>query len=111
MPAVEYLRAQRARTLLMREMAKAMEAVDVYVHSGFGNELLVSNLTGHPSVAVPSGVQKGKGDRETAQPFTFTGRLWGEADALAVAKAYQDATGHHTKRPPLEKLVEAGEKE
>ena len=111
-PAVEYLRAQRVRTLLMRQMAKAMEGVDVYVHSGFGNELLVSNLTGHPTVAVPNAVQPaGKDGRETALPFTFTGRLWGEADALAVAKAYQDATGHHTKRPDLGKLIEAGEKQ
>jgi Asp-tRNA(Asn)/Glu-tRNA(Gln) amidotransferase A subunit family amidase len=109
-PAVEYLRAQRVRTLLMQQMAKLMESVDVYVHSGFGTELPITNLTGHPTVVVPNGVQAGKGGRETAMPFTFTGRLWGEADALAVAKAYQDATGHHTKRPDLSKLAEAVEK-
>src|SRR5207248_2593426 len=109
-PAVEYLRAQRVRTLLMQEMAKVMEQVDLYVHSGFGGELLTSNLTGHPTVVVPNGVRKGNGGSETAQPFTFTGRLWGESELLAVAKAYQDATGHHTRRPPLEKLIEDGEK-
>jgi Asp-tRNA(Asn)/Glu-tRNA(Gln) amidotransferase A subunit family amidase len=110
-PAVEYLRAQRVRTLLMQEMAKVMEQVDLYVHSGFG-ELLTSNLTGHPTVVVPNGQPGGAGKGGGGQmvPFVFTGRLWGEAEALAVAKAYQDATGHHTKRPPLEKLMENGEK-
>lgn len=108
-PAVEYLRAQRVRTLLMQEMAKVMEQVDLYVHLGYGNELLTSNLTGHPTVVVPNGVPKG-GRGDQLVPFVFTGRLWGEAEALAVAKAYQDATDHHTKRPPLEKLTENGEK-
>ena len=35
-PAVEYLRAARVRTLLMRAMAKVMEQVDLYVGSGPG---------------------------------------------------------------------------
>lgn len=107
-PAVEYLRAQRARTLLMQEMAKVMESVDVYVCSG-GADLVTTNLTGHPSVVVPNGVRKTGGGGEAAVPFTFTGRLWGEAELLAVAKAYQDATAHHTKRPPLEKAAGGGE--
>jgi Asp-tRNA(Asn)/Glu-tRNA(Gln) amidotransferase A subunit family amidase len=110
-PAVEYLRAQRARTLLMQEMGKVMESVDVYVHSGFG-ELLISNLTGHPTVVVPNGQAGGaaKGGGGQMVPFLFVGRLWGEAEVLAVAKGYQDATEHHKKRPPLEKLAENGEK-
>jgi hypothetical protein len=29
------------------------------------------------------------------------GRLYGEADALALARAYQQATDFHTRRPPL----------
>jgi Asp-tRNA(Asn)/Glu-tRNA(Gln) amidotransferase A subunit family amidase len=110
-PAVEYLRAQRVRTLLMQEMAKVMEQVDLYVHSGYG-ELLISNLTGHPTVVVPNGqpaaAKGGRGNQMV--PFLFVGRLWGEAEALAVAKAYQDSTGHHTKRPPLEKALDNGEK-
>jgi len=48
-PAVEYLRAHRLRTIVMREMAQIMGPVDVYVVPSFGgdNELL-TNLTGHP---------------------------------------------------------------
>lgn len=99
--AVDYLRAQRVRTLLMREMAKVMEAVDVYVG---GNDLLITNLTGHPSVVLPNGLRKRDGV-ETPTALTFTGRLWGEGELLAVAAAYQEATGHHTRRPDMDKVT------
>ena len=52
-PAVEYLRAARVRTLLMRSMAKLMKTVDLYV--GSGQDLVITNLTGHPSVVFPGG--------------------------------------------------------
>jgi Asp-tRNA(Asn)/Glu-tRNA(Gln) amidotransferase A subunit family amidase len=94
---VDYLKAQRARVLLMREMAKVMEKVDLYVN---GNDLPITNLTGHPTVCLPNGFRGG-----TPSAITFTGRLFGESALLAVAKAYQDATGHHLKRPPQETWV------
>ncbi len=96
--AVDYLKAQRARTLLMREMAKATEKVDLYVG---GNDLSITNLTGHPTVCLPSGFTKSG----SPTALTFTGRLFGESTLLAVAKAYQEATGHHLKRPPQETWV------
>jgi Asp-tRNA(Asn)/Glu-tRNA(Gln) amidotransferase A subunit family amidase len=96
--AVDYLRAQRARTLLMREMAKVFEGVDCYVG---GNDLSITNLTGHPTVCLPNGFTKAN----TPTAVTFTGGLFGEADLLTVAKAYQDATGHHLKRPPQDTWV------
>lgn len=102
-PAVEYLRAQRVRTLLMREMAEVMEQVDLYVG---GNDLLLTNLTGHPTVVMPNGLIR-TGDVQTPSAITFTGRLFGESELLAVAKAYQDATGHHLKRPPMDKVTKA----
>lgn len=100
-PAVEYLRAQRVRTLAMKEMAQLMEAVDVY--AGSPDSGLLTNLTGHPVVVVPNGTPPAA--------LTFTGRLWGESELLAVAKAYQDATGHHLKRPDMSKVTKeaAGE--
>lgn len=102
-PAVEYIRANRLRTLLLHAMAEVMEKVDVYVG---GNDLLITNLTGHPSVVMPNGLRKQRDSEiETPTAITFTGRLFGETELLAVAKAYQDATGHHLKRPPMEKLV------
>jgi Asp-tRNA(Asn)/Glu-tRNA(Gln) amidotransferase A subunit family amidase len=96
-PAVEYLRAQRVRTLLMQEMEETMAQVDLYVG---GNDLTLTNLTGHPTVVMPNGFRK-TGDAETPTSITFTGRLYGETDLLAVAHAYQLATGHHLRHPRL----------
>jgi Asp-tRNA(Asn)/Glu-tRNA(Gln) amidotransferase A subunit family amidase len=99
-PAVEYLRAQRLRTIVMREMGKIMEAVDVYVVPSFGgdNELL-TNLTGHPAVCVPNGFRALDG---TPTSITFQGRLDDDDLTLAVAEAYQQATDFHTRRPKME---------
>jgi Asp-tRNA(Asn)/Glu-tRNA(Gln) amidotransferase A subunit family amidase len=96
-PAVEYLRANRIRTLLMRAMEELFEKVDVYVG---GEDVLITNLTGHPCVVLPNGLRK-SGKTETPTAIRFTGRLYGETELLAVAQAYQDATGFHLLRPPL----------
>ncbi|MEA2693829.1 MAG: hypothetical protein QOJ16_3216 [Acidobacteriota bacterium] len=97
-PAVEYIQANRVRTLLMREMAKRMAAVDAYVAPSFGGDnLLITNLTGHPAVVLPNGFRKDG----TPTSITFTGRLYGEADLLALGRAYQDATGFHLQHPKL----------
>lgn len=99
--AVDYLTAQRSRALLMRDMAKAVEKVDLYVGGG---DLALTNLTGHPTVCLPNGLTKINGT-EVPKALTFTGQLFGEMKLLAVAKAYQEATGHHLKRPPQETWV------
>jgi Asp-tRNA(Asn)/Glu-tRNA(Gln) amidotransferase A subunit family amidase len=94
-PAVEYIQANRARTLLMREFDAL--PVDVYITPAFGGDnLLYTNLTGHPSVVLPNGFN------EDGNPtsITFMGRLFEEGKVLAVAKAYQDATNWHLKHPP-----------
>ncbi|MBC7188129.1 MAG: amidase [Calditrichaeota bacterium] len=97
-PAVEYIQANRVRTLLMQEMAKVMAQVDVYVVPTFGgNNLLLTNLTGHPCVVVPNGFT----EKGTPTSITFVGKLFGEADLLRVAKAYQDATDFHLRHPAL----------
>ena len=101
-PAVEYIRANRVRSLLMRDMEEVMAGVDLYVG---GNDLLLTNLTGHPTVVLPDGFRKA-GGVETPTALTFTGRLYGETELLAVAHAYQQATGHHLRRPPMDKLAE-----
>ena len=101
-PAVEYLRAARVRTLLMRAMAKLMDSVALYV--GRGHDLAIENLTGHPSVVLPSGFHTRDG-RDYPEAITLTGRLHDESTLLAVAHAFQRATGHHLKRPPLERSL------
>ncbi len=98
--ASDYLRANRIRTLLMGEMATLMEKVDLYVG---GQDLLLANLTGHPTIVLPSGFTK-RGGNEVPFSITFTGQLYGEAELLAVGHAFQQATGFHLRRPSMEKL-------
>lgn len=99
--AVEYIRANRLRALLMQQMAEVMEKVDLYVG---GNDLQIANLTGHPTVCLPNGLVM-NGGVDVPKALTFTGRLYGETELLAVAHAYQKATGFHLKRPPMDKVT------
>jgi Asp-tRNA(Asn)/Glu-tRNA(Gln) amidotransferase A subunit family amidase len=95
-PAVEYIQANRARTILMREMAQL--PVDVYVTPAFGGDnLLYTNLTGNPCVVLPNGFN----DKGSPTSITFMGRLFEEGKVMTVAKAYQDATDFHLKHPPM----------
>jgi Asp-tRNA(Asn)/Glu-tRNA(Gln) amidotransferase A subunit family amidase len=100
-PAVEYLRANRVRTLIMREMESVMSQIDAYVE---GEDSALTNLTGHPCVILPDGFRK-VGDFELPLALKFTGKLYGEAELLALAHAYQQATGFHLQHPPLERLL------
>jgi Asp-tRNA(Asn)/Glu-tRNA(Gln) amidotransferase A subunit family amidase len=94
-PAVEYIRAQRARRLLMQQMDELMSHWDVFVSPAPGSlSLLITNLTGHPAVCVPCGFPKG-----LPQSIMFTGRLCDEGAPLRVALAFEKATKWHTMRP------------
>jgi len=96
-PAVEFIQANRVRTMLMGAMEAAMDGVDVFITPSYGGDvLLVTNLTGHPAVTVPSGFT----DEGTPVSISFIGQLFGEAELLRVAKAFQDTTGYHLKHPP-----------
>lgn len=97
-PAVEYLRAQRARTLLMHEMDRLMSQWDVFVSPAPGSaSLLVTNLTGHPAVVVPCGFVN-----NLPQSIMFTGGLYDEGAPLRVALAYEQATKWRTMHPKLD---------
>lgn len=98
-PAVEYIQANRVRTLVMEAMAALMSKIDVYVVPSYGgSNLLMTNLTGHPAVVLPNGFT----EKGTPTSITFMGKLFGETETLAVAKAYQNATDFHLKHPVLE---------
>ena len=95
-PAVEYIQANRVRTVLMQEMEKLLAGFDGWLAPSFaGDNLLLTNLTGHPSVVLPNGFCSDG----TPTSFTVNGRLFGETEILAVAHAYQTATGFHRRRP------------
>jgi Asp-tRNA(Asn)/Glu-tRNA(Gln) amidotransferase A subunit family amidase len=97
-PAVEYINANRLRTMLMHAMDDALRDVDVVITPSYAPRLLqYTNLTGHPAVVLPNGYRAGDG---TPTSISFIGKLFGDAQALAVAKTWQDATDFHTKHPP-----------
>jgi Asp-tRNA(Asn)/Glu-tRNA(Gln) amidotransferase A subunit family amidase len=104
-PAVEYIRAARVRTKLMQAMAERMKIVDLYVSSG--QDLPITNLTGHPSVVFPMGFRERDG-RARPGSVVLTGRLYDETTLLSVAHAFQQATGDHRRQPPLETYLAAG---
>ena len=94
--AVDYVQAMRLRSLLIEKMHALMSQVDVCVAPSWeGKNLLITNLVGLPAVVLPNGFRK-NGEPTS---ITFTGKLFGEAEALLVAKRYQDATDFHLKHP------------
>ena len=117
-PAVEYVQANRARMLAIEAMAKVFEGFDVIVAPTNSTQLVVTNLTGHPSVIVPNGLRGDDapayipstgpgafggnwGGPGTPVSLTFLGPLYGEAKLLAFARAYQEATGFHRQYPKI----------
>jgi Asp-tRNA(Asn)/Glu-tRNA(Gln) amidotransferase A subunit family amidase len=56
----------------------------------------MTNLTGHPAVVLPHGFD----DDGAPLSFSFVGNLYRDAEALRLAKAFQDATDFHLRRPP-----------
>ncbi len=96
-PAVEYIQANRLRTQLIADMDKVFQQVDVYLNPSWGSSSLgITNYTGHPCVVLPNGFNEG-----TPTSITFTGKLFGEAEVLSVAKAFQEATDFHKKHPQM----------
>jgi Asp-tRNA(Asn)/Glu-tRNA(Gln) amidotransferase A subunit family amidase len=93
-PAVEYLQANRIRTLLMQRMEAVFREVDVFVAPTFG-VVLVTNLTGHPCAVCPNGFN----DDDLPASLSFIGKLYGEAELCTVARAWQEASGWHRRRP------------
>jgi len=97
-PAVEYLRAQRLRTMLMREMETLMSQWDVFVSPAPGSaSLLVTNLTGHPTVVTPCGFVN-----DLPAAIMFTGGVYDEVSPLRVALAFERATNWHTMHPKMD---------
>lgn len=112
-PAVEYIQAGRARMMGMQKMAELFKQVDCFVAPTDSEQLIITNLTGHPAVILPNGFRPADAPEPPPNPnagggpgtptsFTFVGDLYAEAKLCALAKAYQDATEWHLKRPNLD---------
>jgi len=133
-PAVEYLQSQRVRTMMMMKLAEATADVDVYLvpaNSGGGGagrggaaggppaadaappqprrvtatsrHFGMANSAGYPAISVPNGFS----DAGTPTALTFYGRPFAETEIVALARAYQDASGFHLKHPNLDGAISA----
>ena len=115
-PAVEYIQAARARRMAMDAVAKVFEEFDVIVAPTQGQQLVITNLTGQPAVILPNGFRgsdapkspsddpgdfRNSGGPGTPVSLTLLGNLYREAELLAFARAYQEATGFHLQHPKL----------
>ena len=116
-PAVEYIQANRARSLAIREVSNLFEQVDVIVATSNSEQLVVTNLTGHPAVIVPNGLrgadapkrpEGGSDDNDnmggpgTPVSITFLAGHYQDAKLCAFARAYQEATDFHKQHPKLD---------
>jgi Asp-tRNA(Asn)/Glu-tRNA(Gln) amidotransferase A subunit family amidase len=116
-PAVEYIQASRARRMAMDAVGKVFYEFDVIVSPTSSQQLVITNLTGHPALILPNGFRgadapvpastaegadENVGGPGTPVSLTFLGNLYGENKLLALARAYQEATGFHKLRPRLD---------
>jgi Asp-tRNA(Asn)/Glu-tRNA(Gln) amidotransferase A subunit family amidase len=97
-PAVEYINAQRHRYVLMQKVNEVVSQYDAIIcpSRGGGNQSAITNLTGHPVVCVPTGL-----DAKSGLPtgISFVGKLYDEGTLLRIAQFYQDHTAHDEVHP------------
>ncbi len=99
--AVDYLQANRRRTAIMQEVARAMRGVDAVMFTTLTLDSATSlnpvmSLTGHPSIAVPNGFTAAG----SPTGVMISGQLYQEGALLALAAAYERAVGPRP-TPPL----------
>lgn len=95
-PAVEYIQANRHRQVLIEEIHQLIKNFDVIISPTFGNkQLLITNLTGHPVISVPTGLD----DEKHPTSMTLVGNLYDEASILLLAKAFQEETSFDELHP------------
>lgn len=97
-PAVDYINASRIRSELIAAYHEKTKDFDVIVSPSYAsNQLLTTNLTGHPCLVVPNGFNEQGGPTS----ISFLGKLYGEAAISFVARAYQEASDWEDKIPPM----------
>ena len=95
-PAVEYIQANRHRSNLISEFNSIINDYDVIISPTFGkNQMLITNLTGHPVISVPNGFDK-KGNPTS---ISFIGNYHNEDKILYLASLYQSKTKFHRSIP------------
>jgi Asp-tRNA(Asn)/Glu-tRNA(Gln) amidotransferase A subunit family amidase len=108
--AVDYLRLNRLRAIVMQRFDKMMQAVDVFLCSDEkpGGDTddqwdWYSNMTGYPKIAFPKAFEA-KDGFPMPKPVMMIGRVYDESTLLTLAHACQRAIGL-TQRPPLDQFL------
>lgn len=97
-PAVEYVNLARQRTVLIQEMHDLMKEYDVIVTPSYGGQQLqITNLTGHPALCLPNGFNGGG----SPTSITLLGNLFEEDKLVLLGDYIQKNTDWQAKRPPL----------
>jgi Asp-tRNA(Asn)/Glu-tRNA(Gln) amidotransferase A subunit family amidase len=95
-PAVEYIRAQRVRTLLIREWNALLTRCDVILTPPELAIVRSTSLTGHPCITLKSGFVEGM-----PEAILLTGPLYNEGLIARVALAYEQATEWKDRHPQM----------
>ncbi|HMH22342.1 MAG TPA: hypothetical protein VK563_11220, partial [Puia sp.] len=96
-PAVEYVNACRLRNRIMQKVDPILSQYDIIIAPPeTGDQLAITNLTGHPSVTLPVGQLK---NGLPGSVSFIAGHLYDEGRLLAFAKAFQDATPFNKQHP------------
>jgi len=93
-PAVDYIRAQRARTILLQQMNGLFGMIDTLLAPASSDAVTIGNLTGHPAITVPCGFTDG-----LPSGLMVMGPLYQEQRIMRVAAAFEAATTWHTSTP------------
>lgn len=96
-PAVEYIQANRLRTQLISDMDSLFSGIDILLSPSMDDtQSLITNLTGHPCISLPTGLYDGKHPAS----ITFIGKLFDESTLINLAKDFQEATSFDELHPP-----------
>ncbi|MFZ9235779.1 MAG: amidase [Algoriphagus sp.] len=97
-PAVEYIQMSRQRSVLIEEMHALMKEYDVIITPSFaGQQLQITNLTGHPALCLPNGF----GPNGSPTSITLLANLFEEEKLIMVGRLIQENSDWQSKRPPL----------
>lgn len=97
-PAVEWIQLNRIRSMLIQTIHEQIQKVDMILAPPFWNQnLLITNLTGHPSVVLPHGFSPdGK-----PTGVTLIGHLFDEQRILEAGHVIEQELGVNRQLPPI----------
>lgn len=97
-PGVEYVQMSRQRSLLIEEMYELMKDYDVILTPSFaGQQLQITNLTGHPALCMPNGFT----ENGSPTSITLLANLFEEEKLIMLGRLIQENTDWQAQRPPM----------